>query len=274
MKFLLHAIRDLDQGTIDVDEEIRRRILEAQRKAYQSYPYPCIRAFHHVSSLMPEHDAFAHIMKSGQSGGEDGAPLILDIGCCMGTDLRYVAFWGYPCTSMIGCDVRREFIDFGHELYSDRDTCHIPFFVGDVFDLELCPFPQQADAAAPLLKEVSSLNELRGRVKYIYAGALFHLFDAGTQEAIARRLATLLDVEKGSGRGVVFGRHSAQVKEGMIDDAMGRVRYAHSPESWERLWKCVVGDKRPVSVETVLHAHPGISTSRGTRMMWWSVWIG
>ena len=140
----------------------------------------------------------------------------------MGTDLRHVVQVGYPSTSVIGCDIRNDFIDMGYTFYSDRDTCPVPFFVGDVFDITLHPFPQAADDPRPSIKDVRDLNELRGRVKYIYAGSLFHLFDEGTQEAIARRLATLLDVSEGNGPAVLFGRHVAKQEEGVIDDAMGR----------------------------------------------------
>ena len=140
----------------------------------------------------------------------------------MGTDLRYLVQSGYPSESVIGCEVRREFIDLGYELYGDRDTCPIPFLVGDIFDVSPRPFPQQAGDVCPSLNNVQCLNELRGRVKYVYAGALFHLFDEGTQEAIARRLATILDVTEGGSPAVLFGRSVAQAEEGVIDDAMGR----------------------------------------------------
>ncbi|KAF8553502.1 hypothetical protein OG21DRAFT_1215967 [Imleria badia] len=153
-----------------------------------------------------------------------------------------------PSASVIGCDIRREFIDLGYTFYSDHDTFPAPFFVGDVFDIPLRLFPQAVNDKRTPLKDIRNLN-------YVYAGSLFHLFDEGTQEAIARRLATLLDVSKGNGPAVLFGRHvaSAQKEEGVIDDAMGqyikqrvsgvlftthewvmsaRTRYAHSPASW------------------------------------------
>ncbi|KAH7890451.1 hypothetical protein F5I97DRAFT_1972805 [Phlebopus sp. FC_14] len=268
--FLLHAIRGLD------DEQIRTRILEVQRDT--TYPYPCFRAFHHVSLYMSENDAYDRILELAQEADQSGGEcLFLDIGCCMGTDLRHLVLSGFPAGSVIGCDVREEFIELGYKLYGDRDICKIPFFVGDVFDIVLAPGFAVSDVANVPLTSVSSLDQLRGRVKYIYSGALFHLFDEGTQEAIARRLSTLLNIQEGSGKAVVFGRHSAKAEEGMIDDTMKRVRYAHSPASWERMWKRVLGDKIPVSVEAVLRRYyddaPPIHP-QSTGMMYWSVWIG
>ncbi|KAG6371201.1 hypothetical protein JVT61DRAFT_9825 [Boletus reticuloceps] len=291
-KFLLDAIQDVNPEAIDAKAEIRKRVLEVQDKCVflatpaichdimllicQIYPYPCIHAFHYISLSIAEHNAFPCVLKANQSSGQANAPLLLDIGCCMGTDLRHLVQSGYLATSVIGCDVRRDFIDLGYELYSDRDRCQISFFVGDVFDITLLPFPQVADDAHPSLKDVQSLNELRGHVNYVYAGSLFHLFDEGTQEAIARRLATLLDVSGGSGPAVLFGKHVAQAEEGVIDDAMGRTRYAHSPASWKELWERVMGDgKIRVHVDAEFRETPNMwNPGRGTELMWWSVWVG
>ena len=131
----------------------------------------------------------------------------------VGTDLRHIVQSGYPSTSVIGCDVRHDFINLGHALYADRDTCSIPFFVGDIFDTTLRPFTQAADDACLSLQDVRSLDELRGRVRYIYTGALFHLFDEGAQEAIAWRFVMQLDVTEGFGPTVLFGRHVAKDEE-------------------------------------------------------------
>ena len=62
---------------------------------------------------------------------------------------------------VLRCDVRGDSIDLGHAFYADRDTCLIPFFVEDIFDITLRSFPQVADDVCPSLKEVRSLNELR-----------------------------------------------------------------------------------------------------------------
>ncbi|KAF8121603.1 hypothetical protein EV363DRAFT_1184899 [Boletus edulis] len=272
-KFLLDAIQDVNPEAIDAKAEIRKRVLEVQDN--QIYPYPCIHAFNYISLSMAEHNAFPCVLKTNQSSGQANAPLVLDIGCCMGTDLRHLVQSGYLATSVIGCDVRRGFIDLGYELYGDHDSCQISFFVGDVFDITLLPFPQVADDAHPSLKDVRSLNELRGHVKYVYAGSLFHLFDEGTQEAIARRLATLLDASEGSGPAVLFGKHVAQEEEGVIDDTMGRTRYAHSPASWKELWERVLGDKIRVHVDAHFRETPNMwNPGRGTELMWWSVWVG
>ena len=134
----------------------------------------------------------------------------------MGTDVRKLVLDGYPGQNVIGCDLRKTFIDAGFKLFRDEETCPIKFITGDIFEL-----PLQHAAPSPVipLRGVSGLDDLKGRLSHIYAGALFHLFNEDTQYAIAVRLALLL--KDGSG-GIIFGRHQGKEGPGIIDDDMGR----------------------------------------------------
>ncbi|KAF8547923.1 hypothetical protein OG21DRAFT_829064 [Imleria badia] len=101
-----------------------------------------------ISTCRSLHDVFAHVLKAGQSSGQANAPLLLDIRCC---DLRYLVQSGYPSDSVTGYKLRWDFVNLGFELDGDCETCPIPFLVTDISNLSLCPFPQQADEAYPLL---------------------------------------------------------------------------------------------------------------------------
>lgn len=148
----------------------------------------------------------------------------------MGTDLRKALLDGYPSDFLIGCDIRQTYIDQGHELFSDsRESCPITFFISDIFELPLTP-----NIAPPLPSVLSEgklqkLEELKGRLSVIYAGALFHLFNEETQFAIAIRLLLLLRRPSASESGgdgpkkvVIFGRHQGLEEAGMIPDWLGR----------------------------------------------------
>lgn len=142
----------------------------------------------------------------------------------MGTDVRKLVQDGYPATQIIASDLRPEFIDLGlDKLYRDRDTCHITFFAGDIFDLKLLPASQNITRdntkLTKPLSQCSSFEDVVGRVSVIYTGALFHLFRKETQIALARRLAYILKKEKGA---VIFGRHQGRQEEGYIDDSLNR----------------------------------------------------
>lgn len=145
----------------------------------------------------------------------------LNNGLIVGTDVRKLVHDGYPASQVLGCDLRPEYIQLGHELFGDASICPIRFFTSNVFDLPLPAEPSAADAIAapPDLAAVSDLGQLRGALTHIYTGALFHLFDEETQYGLAVRLVTLLKRRPGA---VVFGRHAGLVEEGYIDDHLGR----------------------------------------------------
>ncbi|KAH7922533.1 hypothetical protein BV22DRAFT_1113820 [Leucogyrophana mollusca] len=271
---LTPAQRDfLHTSVCEDDNELRRRLLDVQERSYEHYPYPCIRFFHFVSLFMSENVVYQRVLESGIHG----KTVSVDVGCCMGTDVRKLVADGYPAQNVLGTDLRRDYIDLGYELYRDNDnsSCGIRFFAGDIFDVPL-DSGISSDAPTPL-PEVTSLAQLHHRVTHVYAGALFHLFDESTQYAIALRLAGLLDLH-GEVEKVIFGRHSGLAQEGMINDKMKRVRYGHSPASWTRLWERVfaeLGWKGRVEVQAELKVHPAGSDAgaNGSGMMWWSVII-
>lgn len=130
----------------------------------------------------------------------------------VGTDVRRLVFDGYPASNVLGCDLRQSYIDQGHELYRDADTCGIRFFTSDVFDI---PVRQAAVTNALPLSDVTAFSELQNRVTHLYTALLFHLFDEASQYAIAIRVATLLRRQSGA---VIFGRHQGMPRASLITD--------------------------------------------------------
>ncbi|GBE84469.1 hypothetical protein SCP_0604480 [Sparassis crispa] len=113
------------------DEELQRRILGVQKEAYDMYPYPCIRAFHYVSLMMCGNSIYPMVLAAGKSGNTR----FLDLGCCMGSDVRKLAYDSYPVANILGCDLRQEYIDTSHKLYQDVLTSPIHFFTSNIFDV-------------------------------------------------------------------------------------------------------------------------------------------
>ena len=135
----------------------------------------------------------------------------------VGTDVRKLAYDGYPASHVLGCDLRQEYIDLGRKLFQDVGKCPIHFFTSNIFDLPISLAKTLPTDGWP--NRATELAQLRRAVTHLYAGALFHLFDEPTQYAIALRLAVLSTRERGS---IIFGRHQGLEEEGNIDDHLGR----------------------------------------------------
>jgi len=140
----------------------------------------------------------------------------------VGTDVRKLVKDGYPAEGIIGCDIRESYITLGYKLYKDSpSSLPIHFIMGDIFEL---PISSEFPVSNHPLSAVTFLEELRGRVTYIYIGALFHIFDEDTQYALASRLACLVSRK---GTNIIFGRHQGKPEEGIIDGLLGRLELVY-----------------------------------------------
>ncbi|KZT35904.1 hypothetical protein SISSUDRAFT_121495 [Sistotremastrum suecicum HHB10207 ss-3] len=215
-------------------------------------------------------------------------PILLDLGCLMGTDARNLIRDGYNKSGgqILACDLEQRFIDLGYKLYQDGpESTHptpIRFFTGDIFKMSIAP-PTEATEHGRDLPQNLTLDGVKGKLDFVYAGALFHLFDEPTQRDLAFRLARLIQMPSDSSGqlpdAIIFGRHAGLDEEGYISGHFvgGRwgQRYGHSPTSWVRLWK---------SIYTELYGHEWVEENiqanavmqrinTKVKMLFWSVRI-
>jgi hypothetical protein len=149
--------------------------------------------------------------------------LYLDIGCCMGQDIRALVQDGAIEENLYGSDLKKDFWEIGYDLFLDRSSLKAKFIEADVFDAE------------------SGLKELNGKLDIVHAASFFHLFDWDGQVKAAKRVVGLLKAEPGV---LVFGRQGGNVNADVITRLMKdqQAAYWHNPESWAKMWK-QVGDE-------------------------------
>ncbi|KAG2079282.1 hypothetical protein BDR04DRAFT_1166753 [Suillus decipiens] len=252
------------QTGINDDEDLKKHILEVA-------PYPCIRTFVFLGLNLSELSVYEQIIRLGR---ERPDAVLLDIGCCFGTDARKAAADGFPAKNIIASDVLDGFLQLSHELFKTTPAsypgCLLP---GDVFDPEFLTIAAPSDdvslAPAIDLSSLKSLNPLHGRISAISAISFFHLFDEEKQLHIARALASLLSAQPGS---VICGYHVGALEKGIVNTSVAGPDvwlFAHSPQSWSYLWDGEVFEKGSVKVEAELVEF----AARGVRscLMKWSV---
>lgn len=177
-----------------------------------------------------------------------GKGRVLDLGCCMGTDLRQMILDGLcDVQSAIGIDLEDSFIQEGarreytagivsafackHARSADPLPSFFALFLTvsgmRMFGDGTGKWPANALAAADVFNKASwpaSITEAQFRV--VYSGALFHLFEQPKQAALAATVFTDL-LEPG---GCFFGRHviSAEAASFTVvpeNDAVSQLRY-------------------------------------------------
>lgn len=253
-------------------------ILKVRNQAYNVHPYPCLGTFRFIELELSTHPLYhehvlSQLRKPTAANSNDSQPLFLDLGTCLGQDIRKLVFDGADPSRIYGSDIVPEFISAGYDLFKDEDRLPRNHFIcpGDIFDKS----------------DDNNLSVLDGRVDILHATAVFHLFSYEQQAAVAERCTRLLSKTSGS-RSLVLGAQVGNVKAKESvrrDDAK---RFRHNEDSWRKLWEDVCAKEefrdvvKKIQVEAVLkerklgeteqQKHVG-SVEDGFRWMVWQVWM-
>ncbi len=143
----------------------------------------------------------------------------LDLGCCMGQDIRKLVHNGAPSENTFASDLKKDFWGFGYDMFLDKTTLRTQFMEADIFDAD------------------SELKQVDGKIDIINAASFFHLFDWNDQVRAARRAVQLLKPVSGS---LIIGRQGGKPEAGSFSHIKKEMTaFWHNPESWAKMWKQV-----------------------------------
>ncbi|KAF8201133.1 hypothetical protein K438DRAFT_637597 [Mycena galopus ATCC 62051] len=260
------------QSGIEDPEALKKHIMGVQTKAYDLYGHACIRRFSFTKPKISNFPVYEQILDLGRNGG-----IILDLGCCFGTDIRKCWSDGIAAKNLIASDLRPVFWDLGHELFKTTpETFPITFLAGDALNPDFleptAPLasPSEVSGPAPPLSSLTSLTPLRGHVSAIHISSVFHLFFEPQQLQLARALAGLLSPAPGS---VIFGSHGGRRTKGFNEKGYcsgGHHMFCHSSESWREMWEEVF-PKGMIGVKAELKHRGERDENADTGSLVWSV---
>ncbi|KAG0699317.1 hypothetical protein DFH29DRAFT_983577 [Suillus ampliporus] len=227
---------------------LKTHIIDVQKEAYKVAPYGCIRGFDFLHPNISKLHIYDHILKRGSEEA-----ILLDIGSCLGVDVRKAVEDGFPAHNIIASDIKEEYAELGRKLFKcSSEPSH--FISGDIFDPAFLSIIRPASSVpedvTPDIQTLRSLNDLRGHVGVIHASKVFHLFDEEKQLELARALGGLLSCEPGS---IICGNHVIALEKGIVRHTVLGVDisyFCHSLDTWTTLWDGVVFEKGQVKVET------------------------
>ena len=253
-------------------------ILKVRNGAYQVHPYPCLGRFRFIELDLSSHPLYhEHVVpqlkQPSSDPTRDPQPVFLDLGTCLGQDIRKLIFDGADPSHIYGSDIVPDFISAGYELFKDEARLPRDHFIcpADVFDRS----------------EDNGLSILDDKVDILHATAVFHLFPGEQQAAVAERCLKLLRKRPGH-RSLVLGAQAGNVEAVEMVGRDGGKRFRHNEESWKKLWDDVCARKefrdvvKSVDVTSVLKQRQfggseqrkhDDSVEEGHRWMVWQVWI-
>ncbi|KAJ6466925.1 hypothetical protein C8R45DRAFT_1020477 [Mycena sanguinolenta] len=259
------------QSGIEDLDALKKHIIAVQTKAYDLYGHMCIRRFSFTRPKISAFPMYEHALELGRKG------IVLDLGCCFGTDIRKCWSDGVPVQNLVASDLRPVFWNLGHELFqSTPETFPVAFLAGDALDADFleptAPLdsPSEVPDFVPSLSSLTSLTPLCGHVSVIHITAVFHLFFEPQQMQLARALAGLLSPAPGS---LILGSHIGRRTKGFNKRAIGsggHHMFCHSPESWRELWEEVF-PKGMIQVKAELKERPDRDEDYDIGSLVWSV---
>ncbi|KAE9367429.1 hypothetical protein N431DRAFT_486544 [Stipitochalara longipes BDJ] len=196
-------------GIADYNEQITH-VKAVRDKAWQVFKYPCVGLYAFVDLHIHEMNGYNDIVKRIQSGQK-----FLDIGCCLGQEIRKLVQDGAPSENIMGSELHGEFVELGYDLFRDHEKLKSRFVVGDFFKLTRQDFHGE-------------------RFDIIYQSAWLHLFNLQDQTDLVIKIVT--ELLKGPGS-MFVGRQigAMDATEYQSKALRSGACYWHNEETWQRM---------------------------------------
>ena len=163
-------------------------------------------------------------LKAGQA--------LLDIGACLGQDIRKCIFDGAPADNLYASDLFPEYEDLAYDLFRDNERIPRGHFFTDNILAE-----NEAFTSGPLMTRLGP-----GQVDIVAITMFLHLFNYENQLKTATRILRLLSHKPGSiilgsqAGSIDFGEQTLKPPFHRSHDGSRRTVFRHNPESFGRLW--------------------------------------
>ncbi|KAJ2903744.1 hypothetical protein MKZ38_009396 [Zalerion maritima] len=177
----LQLQRHFSRADNETPGTILQRISRARYLGMKTALHTCIRESLFAESRIDHHFAYEEILESCSPDN-----LLVDVGCCMGTDIRKLILDGYPSKCIVGLDIETRFLHLGRILYNESESSPVAQF-------------RQADMLHP--EFANTYYDLKDKFQFVHTANVIHLFDIRGQEIFFRNLLYL--VKPG---GTVWGR--------------------------------------------------------------------
>ncbi|KAK5653686.1 hypothetical protein OQA88_8716 [Cercophora sp. LCS_1] len=191
--------------------EVIPRVIELRSILWDIQPLPCIGQFRFLNLSLSTSPYYPTILSRLISGGR-----LLDIGCCLATDLRKLIHDGAPSSSVYGLELEPEFISLSYSFFNDHSVLGGQLIAGDILD-----------------RNHTQLEELKGTFSCVQLNMVLHMFDLEGQIQVCERVVAMLKREKGV---VVIGQSVGSLA-GRAVPGRGSMIYKHDVGTFGNMWE-------------------------------------
>ena len=194
------------------DADIVALVTAAHDEAAKHHPYPCILEYRFTYPRVAYHPHYTRLIQHNPSVA---SLRVLDVGSCMGSDLRQMLLHGVAPRNALGLELVQHFIDVGLDtLFQDRALLARAFTAHNI----LSPHPHTHPALKAFLDEAP--------LSLVYCGSVYHLLLEEDTHTLTRNVYELL-----APGGHLFGRtmgSSHRLEPSRRGVWNGQLRFLHS----------------------------------------------
>ena len=180
---------------------------------WEIFPYPCVGEFGFLDLNLCQRAAYPDMVKELKSSP---SARHLDIGCCVGQDIRKLVYDGVLPEQIVGIELQQGFVDLGFELFRDGGRMATRFIITDV-----------------LAHDDDKLVDMHDSFDTVHIGHVLHLFNREQQVRFLQRVIRLCRNQAGV---LIVGHCIGNVNAGPATGAMGSGSMRHNVESWAAIW--------------------------------------
>lgn len=236
----------------------RRRKTQQRNKAWEVHHYPCLGQFRFLElnlSARPQGDLYARLLSMLKSS--PSSPAFLDVGTCLGQDIRKLIHDGAPPGSVAGAELSSTFIKLGYELFRDSPA-QVLMVEANILD-SLAGAGEEEGSAA-------SLAQFRGKLSVVQMGMILHLFTWEQQLTAFENAIALLRDEPGV---LIIGQATGNL-DGVATQTLtvggaNKGTHKHNVESFERLVRDVEA-RTGTNWDVKAELDEGLSVNDGKRI--------
>lgn len=182
--------------------------------AWRTLPYPCLGQFRFLDlDLANRADVYPALLSRLRTGKQK----FLDVGCCVGQNIRKLVHDGVPSENLAGVVLEQGFISLGYNLFRDRDTLKAKFVGGSILD----------DDGVVLDKR------FQGQFDVVQLSVVLHLLTWEEQIKVFKHAMRLLKRD-GEEDVVIIGQATGNL-EGVTSPSWRKNAFRHNVQSFERL---------------------------------------
>ncbi|KAF9871354.1 methyltransferase domain-containing protein [Colletotrichum karsti] len=193
-------------------EDVNNHVLTMRDKIWEVFPYPCVGHFSFLDLNLRQRPIYPSLVARLQEPDAKH----LDVACCVGQDLRKLAYDGVPSQNITAIELEQGYIDAGYELFRDKETLKTRFVNADLMD-----------DGSP------TLNAMDGQFDSCHMGLCLHLWNREEQMKVLKRVIRLLKQKPGA---VIVG-HAVGHADGIdLPGMFNKPSLRHNLQTWESMW--------------------------------------